>query len=163
MLYVVRAARRAFTLVELTIVIAILGILAALVVPRLSSATDVARANGAHSQLTTVRKQIEMWKLDHGDQYPTMAQLQQGAADWGALLEKTTTAGEIVATGEWGPYFPAPPINPFTNSSLVVPAGAPVDSAGWTYNPATGFLKLILPATVDPATTDLGALDYERL
>jgi len=154
--------RRAFTLVELTIVIAVLGILAALVIPKLSSATDTARAVGAHSQLTTVRKQIEVWRFDHGGEYPTLAQVQEGPADWGTFLRKTTMAGTVDPAGEFGPYFSTPPLNPYTNSSLVVAAGAPVDTAGWTYNDATGFLKLVLPVTVAPAMTDLGAKDYEH-
>ena len=154
---------KAFTLVELTIVVAILGILAAMVIPKLSSATDVARSNGAMSQLTSVRKQLEVWKLNHGDNYPTLAQIQAGAGDWESFTHKTTEAGVVDADGPLGPYFPTPPVNPFTNSSLVVEAGSAVLTAGWTYNETTGVLKLVLPAGVDPATTELGINDYEQI
>ncbi len=154
---------RAFTLVELTIVVAILGILAAIVIPKLSSATDVARSNGAMSQLTSVRKQLEVWKLNHGDAYPTLAQIQAGTGDWEIFTGKTVETGDVDAEGDLGPYFPTPPINPFTNSSLVVEAGSAVLSAGWTYNETTGVLKLVLPGNVNPATTELGPNDYERI
>lgn len=154
---------RAFTLVELTIVVAILGILAAIVIPKLSSATDIARSNGAMSQLTSVRKQLEVWKLNHGDTYPTLAQIQAGTGDWETFTGKTTETGDVDANGDLGPYFPTPPINPFTNSSLVVEAGSALISAGWTYNETTGALKLVLPSSVNPATTELGANDYEQI
>ncbi len=157
-----RRTPRAFTLVELIIVIAILGILAAIVVPRFSSATDTARANGALSQLVTVRKQLEVWKLDHGDVYPTLDQLQIGASDWAVLTGKTDVNGDPAPAGDKGPYFPNPPVNPYTNSSLIVATGAPVPSAGWTYDETTGIIKLILPAAVKPQATELAQGDFEQ-
>lgn len=155
--------RWAFTLVELTIVIAILGILAAIVVPKLSSATDTAKSNGAFSQLTSIRKQLEVWKLDHADRFPTLSQLQEGASDWAVLTGKTLADGSPSEIGTFGPYFPTPPMNPYTGSSLVVAAGSPVSTAGWTYDADTGVLKLILPEAVEAASTDLRANDYEQL
>lgn len=155
--------RTAFTLVELTIVIAILGILAAIVVPKLSSATDTAKSNGAFSQLTSIRKQLEVWKLDHADLFPTLTQLQEGSSDWAVLTGKSTVDGALSEGGTFGPYFPTPPMNPYTGSSLVVAAGSPVLTAGWTYDTETGVLKLILPEGVEPATTELRAGDYEQI
>jgi len=157
------AATAAFTLVELIIVITVLGILAAMVIPKLSSATDVARSNGAFSQITSVRKQMEVWKLDHADNLPTLAQLQAGASDWESFTGKTTQAGDVDAVGRLGPYFPTPPMNPFTNSTLVVEAGSPVITAGWTYDQNTGILKLVLPAGIETSTLELGANDYEQI
>lgn len=154
--------RTAFTLVELTIVVAILGILAAIVIPKLSSATDSAKSNGAASQLTSVRKQLEVWKLDHAGNFPTLSQLQEGSNDWAVLTGKTSVAGELQEAGPHGPYFPSPPMNPYTNSSLVVEAGSPVVTAGWTYDDDTGVLKIILPESVDATATDLRAEDYEQ-
>ena len=128
---------RAFSLVELTIVIAILGILAAVVIPKFSSATDQARSTGALSQLVGIRKQIEVWKLYHNDTYPTLAQIQDGASDWGVFTSKTQLDGTVNASGDFGPYFPVPPMNTYTSSTLVVEAGSAVATAGWTYNAGT--------------------------
>ncbi len=152
----------AFSLVELVIVVAILGILAAMVIPRFSSATNEARSNGALSQLGSVRKQIEVWKLDHGANYPTLSQIQAGPSDWDVFTSRTLLDGSVDSAGGFGPYFPVPPMNTFTNSTLVVEAGSPADVAGWTYNESNGTLKLILPHAVDPAITGLSAVDYEQ-
>ena len=152
----------AFTLTELIIVIAILGILAAIVVPKYTSATNEARSSGAMSQLVSARKQIEVWKLDHNGNYPTLSQLQSGPADWAVFTSKTLIDGSIDDSGRFGPYFPVPPVNNYTNSSLVVEAGSPVNTAGWTYNASTGALKMILPNSVELAGTGISSSDVEQ-
>lgn len=152
----------AFTLTELIIVIAVLGILAAIVIPKFSSATEEARSSGAMSQLVSVRKQIEVWKLDHNGTYPTLSQVQSGAADWAVFTSKTLIDGSIDSSGSFGPYFPTPPVNNYTNSSLVVEAGSPVNTAGWTYNDSNGALKLIIPQTTNAASTGISASDFEQ-
>jgi len=151
----------AFTLVEILIVVCILSILAAIVIPRFTASADEARRTAVYSTLTTARKQIQLWSLDHGGTYPTLAQMQDGASDWGVFTSKTLADGAIDPAGIYGPYFPSAPLNVLTNSSLVVAAGGPVATAGWTYNAATGALRVVLPATVDPASTDLTVNDYE--
>jgi general secretion pathway protein G len=154
--------RHGFSLVELILVITILGILAALVAPGFSNASDEARATNALSQLTSGRKQLEVWKLDHGDRYPTLVQMQSGPNDWGVFTSRTSSDGVIDAAGPFGPYFPTPPVNPWTNSSLVVAANSPLITAGWTYNESTGELRLVLPANADVSNSELTGNDYER-
>ncbi len=56
-----------FTLVEILIVVIILGILAAIVIPQFTNASQDARRNSLMSQLQTVRSQIELYKLQHKD------------------------------------------------------------------------------------------------
>lgn len=156
-------SKPAFTLVEILIVVLILSILAAIVVPRYLVATETATGSNIKVQLFTMRRQIDLWKLHHNDNYPTLAQLQQGANDWDVLTNRTDDSGTVDAAGEHGPYVITPPDNPLTGSSLVVAAGAPVATAGWTYNQATGALKVILPADVDPVGLELAANDYEQV
>lgn len=57
-------AARAFTLVELLIVVAILGILAAIAVPKFTDAGNEARTSATRAQLATLRSQIEIYKND---------------------------------------------------------------------------------------------------
>ena len=154
---------RAFTLVELILVVSILGIPAALVLPRFSGAADVARFNAAHTELHTLRTQIQAWQADHRSRYPTLADLQQGDSDWAVMMGKTDADGTLSPTGPFGPYIVTAPVNDFTNSSLVVEAGSPVETAGWTYDEDTGTLRLILPVGVDLVDqVELAPDDYER-
>jgi type II secretion system protein G len=55
--------KRAFTLIEILIVVVILGILAAIVIPQFTDASDNAAQSSAKSQLQTVRSQIELFKF----------------------------------------------------------------------------------------------------
>lgn len=75
--------KRAFTLVELLVVVIILGILAALVVPRVIGRVDEARIEATRVQLKAIKDALEQYKLDNG-QYPTT---EQGLK---ALVEKPT-------------------------------------------------------------------------
>jgi len=65
---IVRRTRKGgFTLVEILIVVIILGILAAIVIPQFTSASQDARKNSLTSQLQTLRSQLELYKLQHLD------------------------------------------------------------------------------------------------
>jgi prepilin-type N-terminal cleavage/methylation domain-containing protein len=65
-----RSTRRGFTLIEILTVVIILGILAALVVPKMTGFMSDATTSAARSQLSAVRGQIEMYKLRHGGVTP---------------------------------------------------------------------------------------------
>lgn len=56
-------AKRAFMLIEILIVIAILGILAALVIPKFTLVEDDAQANSVANRLQTIRSQIELYNM----------------------------------------------------------------------------------------------------
>jgi len=75
-------ARRAFTLVELLIVVIIIGILAAVAVPQFGdSATDAKKA-ALDADLTSMRSANELYFHQHGSTYPGIVQKHKaGAAD----------------------------------------------------------------------------------
>lgn len=76
-----RKTQRGFTLIEIMVVIAILGILAALIVPKIMSRPDEARRVAAKQDIGTVMQALKLYRLDNG-RYPTQ---EQGLR---ALIEK---------------------------------------------------------------------------
>ncbi len=58
--------RRAFTLVELLLVLTILGILAAIVVPKFTGRTEQARMTAARTQISTFQTALSAFELDNG-------------------------------------------------------------------------------------------------
>lgn len=78
-----RRLPRGFTLIEIMVVITILGILAALIVPRVVGRTDDARIAAARQDIASLMQALKLYRLDNGA-YPTT---EQGLK---ALLAKPT-------------------------------------------------------------------------
>ena len=64
---------RGFTLIEIMVVITILGILAALIVPRVVGRTDDARIAAARQDIASLMQALKLYRLDNG-RYPTTEQ-----------------------------------------------------------------------------------------
>jgi general secretion pathway protein G len=60
------ASQRAFTLVELLLVLVILGILAAIVIPKFSGRTEQAKKAAASTQISTFRTALDAFEVDNG-------------------------------------------------------------------------------------------------
>jgi general secretion pathway protein G len=153
-----RNATRGFTLVEILIVVIILGILAAIVIPQFTNASQDARKSNMASQLQTLRAQIELFKLQHQDKPPTLVTDQ-----WDVLLQKTEPTTGAVAADQTdktlpGPYFQQPSVNPLTNSSTFAAAAAA--TVGWVYTESTGEIHgVAIPASGTAVTTDDGVYE----
>lgn len=92
-----------FTLIEVMIVVVILGVLAALIVPRVMSRPDEARAVAARQDIATVMQALKLYRLDNRH-YPST---QQGLA---ALVQRP--AGDP-QPGNWKPYLERLPSDPW--------------------------------------------------
>lgn len=80
-----RVSSNGFTLIEIMVVIVILGILAALVVPRVLERPDEARAVAARNDIAAIMQAVKLYRLDN-QRYPTA---EQGLA---ALVTRPTQA-----------------------------------------------------------------------
>lgn len=61
-----RTRQHAFTLVELLLVLVILGILAAIVIPKFAGRTEQAKEAAAKTQLTVFRTALDAFEVDNG-------------------------------------------------------------------------------------------------
>ena len=80
-----RARSRAFTLIEVMVVVAILAVLAALIVPKVMSRPDEARVVAARQDIASLLQALKLYRLDNL-RYPTT---EQGL---GALVTRPTLA-----------------------------------------------------------------------
>ena len=80
--------QRAFTLIEILIVVVILGILAAIVIPQFTDASQDAAASSVQSQLQTIRGQVELYNVQQGE-YPDFA-----TNGWDDLVDNNYLQGE---------------------------------------------------------------------
>jgi general secretion pathway protein G len=94
---------RGFTLIEVLVVVAILGILAAIVVPRIMDRPDEAKRTAARADVAAIVSTLKMYRLDNGN-YPTT---DQGL---GALVQRPTTNP---VPGNWRPYLERLPKDPW--------------------------------------------------
>lgn len=154
--------RKAFTLVEILIVVVILGILAAIVVPQFTNATQDAQAGNLSAQLDTLNNQLELYKARNQGTNPL--DLQTGG-------QPVTPSATPPVWGPWdtmiaGGYLKGPPRNPACpktgtintptygdNQFECVPGNAGVANVGWNFAdkyPDVGNL----PDTIEAAYYD---------
>ena len=106
---------KAFTLVEILIVVVILGILAAVVVPKLLDRPDQARVTAAKSDIAIIMQQLKLYRLDNTT-YPST---DQGLS---ALTVKPTT-NPLPLNWKTGGYLERLPNDPWGRPYLYLNPG----------------------------------------
>ena len=99
--------QRGFTLLEVMVVVVILGILAALVVPKIISRPDDARVIAAKQDIASLMQTLKLYRLDN-QRYPTTEQGLQ------ALASRPNTA-PIPPNWKSGGYVERLPKDPWGN------------------------------------------------
>ena len=140
---------RAFTLVEILIVVIILGILATIIIGLFQNGTKDAAATSLKDNLRNMRSQLELYVAQHG-RYPAMTTFEQ------KMTQYTDADGNVSATKTptycYGPYIISMPVLPVgvnkgrtTVTTLTYTAGH-----GWGYEATSGVFKANTPdAEVD--------------
>ncbi|MDD5063138.1 MAG: type II secretion system protein [Phycisphaerae bacterium] len=162
--------KKAFTLVELLIVVAILGILAAMTVPIFQNHIEKAKESAAKDNLRTLRNAIELYAAQHNgfppgyingtlNPVPTTVTRQ--------LCWATTPDGVSAPRGTagypLGPYLPTIPKNPFNDKNTMQVLGPatlfpdpPTGAFGWIYKPSIKAIKVD-----DKGTDSKGVKHYD--
>jgi len=97
---------RAFTLVEIMLVVAIIGILAALVIPKIAGKSEQARETAAYTDIHGgIKSALDQFEVDNGHYPKSLQDLIQQPRD---------------ANNWHGPYFDPPqlPVDPWGNPYL---------------------------------------------
>ena len=164
------AKARAFTLVEILIVVVLLGVLAAIVIPAVANSASSAKQSALATDLQLLRRFILVYKGQHlevGPGYPdgntTAAPTEQAFVEQATMSSNDSGQTAAVGTAGFhrGPYMDKMPANPLNGLSTVqmlgdgedFPANAD-DSHGWICKAATSEIR------ADNTGTDTNGTQY---
>jgi type II secretion system protein G len=126
-----RNRTNAFTLVEILIVVVILGILAAIVIPQFTNASESAVRSTLKSQLQTLTSQIELYRVRNRGTYPAIGDGESNNG-WGALIEE-----EYIKTEPLNSYVAL--TNLVTGDSTAMAIAKDSATSGWVTDGAGGL------------------------
>jgi type II secretory pathway pseudopilin PulG len=148
------------------IVVIIMGILAAVIIPQISTSTEDAKLSTLKTDLNAMRAAVELYYVQHNNAYPGAKKATDGA-DTGTDAEAATafvpqltlytqangvSSNTKTPTAKYGPYVKGGtlPTNPYNESNAVVcdhdennitvRAWDGTGTAGWRFFPVTGVL-----------------------
>ena len=120
--------RKGFTLIEIMVVVVILGILAAIVVPKIMSRPEQARLVKAKEDISSIGNALDLYKLDNGS-YPTT---DQGLV---ALVQKPS-ADPVPMNWKSDGYLKTVPVDPWNSPyQYLNPGNHSSDYDLWSFGP----------------------------
>ncbi len=151
----------AFSLVELVLVVAIIGVLAAIAAPRFSNVAQDSSRHALAASLTNVRKAIDAYYAEHGA-YPGYAagtSTPDNSAFVNQLMMYSNAEGDPSATYGYpyiyGPYLRPPfPVNPVNDLDTVHVKASPSDAdpaagaSGWVAVLSHGYFGMNVTTAV---------------
>jgi general secretion pathway protein G len=159
----------AFSIVELAIVVMVIGIVAAVAIPRMSRGSARADDCSVSQDLALLRNAVDMYQSDHLGKFPAATGFV-GVPQ--LLVEYSDAAGRRISTTKdispaqiiYGPYLRSiPAVSAGANKGAdgiavsttagVMPSGGP--GIGWLYNSVDGILQ---PYTGNVPTDSAGRL-----
>ncbi len=159
--------RPAFSLVELVVAVVIIGIIAAIAVPRMSSAAARARVNSLRGDLAVLNRAVEFYAAEHCGRHPGQdasgSPLTDGDDLAVRLIGRTNERGNPGTS--FGPYLLRVPANPFNGLATIRIDGAPAGAGthGWHYASATrSFAPDDSVATAAIAADSVGIAALEK-
>ncbi len=142
--------RKGFTLVELVIVIAILGILAAYAVPKYQGLVEEARSAEARAQLGTVRSALGIYYAKNHGVYPDTISADLFAEGRIPTVEVTTSGGTVTSSYT---------VTPASLQDGTIDSTEITDVGGWIYDVSTDKTKAdvrINSTGIDPVGVPTG-------
>jgi prepilin-type N-terminal cleavage/methylation domain-containing protein len=145
--YAIRNTRYAFTLVEILIVVAILGILAAIVLPTLQGHITEAKESAAKDNLRILRNTIGLYAARHNGAAPGYANDDPSQNPNRAWLTIQLLGGKYLN------QIPENPFNGYGYPHIKIVGNndpfpdTPTGLFAWIYKPATKEIRLDWPGT----------------
>lgn len=138
--------KNGFTLPEILLIVIMLTILASIIVPQYTTASEDSQVSTLITEMQDMRWQIQQYKNQHEGKLPT----ENGLSFNDAMTKYTYADGSIAkeqkpGKGVFGPYIKKMPVNPFIKDQSTAsevkcgPKTPEADgSSGWFFNTKTG-------------------------